>query len=224
MKPYYEHAGITIYHGDCYDVMPRIAVPDLLLTDPPYGIGYVHGEGGGRLARSTSFANVAVRGDDKPFDPDPFLQFSEVVILWGANHYANRLPNVPCWLVWDKRAGMCQNDQADCEMAWTNLKSPARLKTLYWNGMLKASEQGEPRTHPTQKPIHLMKWCIGFAPESRSILDPFMGTGSTLKAAKDLGIPAIGIEIEEKYCEIAAKRLSREVLQFTEGRELIPLL
>lgn len=211
MKPYYEHQGIQIFHGDCREVLPSLGSVELVLTDPPYGIGYIHGVGGGCLARSTNFADVPVRGDSEPFDPT-FLLNARTAILWGANHYANRLPNSPCWLVWDKREGMCVNDQADCELAWTSLDSPARLKRHYWNGMLKASERGEPRIHPTQKPVELMKWCLGFA--DGIILDPFMGSGTTLRAAKDLGRRAIGIEIEEKYCEIAAKRLSQEVFSF----------
>lgn len=212
MKPYYEEDGIMIYHGDCREILPTLPKVDLVLTDPPYGIGFMHGVGGGCAARSTVFAKIAVCGDDSPFDPSPWLKFP-AAILWGANHYASRLPDSSCWLVWDKREGMCHNDQADCELAWTSFNSPARLKRHYWNGMLKASEHGEPRVHPTQKPIELMKWCIGFA--EGSILDPFMGSGTTLRAAKDLGRKAIGIEIEEKYCEIAAKRLSQKVFDFS---------
>jgi site-specific DNA-methyltransferase (adenine-specific)/modification methylase len=211
MKPYYDHAGITIYHGDCREF---VAATMACVTDPPYGIGYMHGEGGGCLAKSTIFADIPIANDDAPFDPAFLLWMQGTLILWGANHYASKLPNSSCWLVWDKRDGMCTNDQADCEMAWTNLESPARLKRHYWNGMLKASERDEPRVHPTQKPVEIMKWCIGFTDPEETIYDPFMGSGTTLRAAKDLGRRAIGIEIEEKYCEIAAKRLSQEVFQF----------
>ena len=213
-KPYYQHAGITIYCADCRDVLPHLPKVDLCLTDPPYGIGFVHGDGGGKLASSTRFNRIAVVGDDRPFDPSMFLGYTENAVLWGANHFANRLPNSPAWLIWDKREGMGQNDQADCEMAWTSLKSPARLIRHYWNGMLKASEARIPRVHPTQKPVAVMGWCLSFFPEAQTILDPFMGSGTTLVAAKNLGRRAIGIEIEERYCEIAAKRLSQEVFDF----------
>jgi site-specific DNA-methyltransferase (adenine-specific) len=143
MKPYFHDAkaNITIYHGNCVEILPQLTGGgsmkfDLVLTDPPYGIGYVHGDGGGNLARSTTFNRVKVHGDDQPFDPAQWLSF-ETVILWGGNHFASRLPDSSCWLVWDKREGICSNDQADCELAWTNIKQPARLKRLLWNGMLK---------------------------------------------------------------------------------------
>ena len=216
MKPYYEHAGITIYHGDCREILPQLprVSSDLIVTDPPYGVDYVHGVGGGRLAQSTQFADVAVIGDDAPFDPSLILGFYKQAVLWGGNHYASRLPDSPSWFIWDKREGMCENDQADCEMAWSNIGGPARLKRHYWNGMLKASESGERRVHPTQKPIAIMHWCICKAAAIGTVIDPYAGCGSTLIAAKQHGNSAIGIEIEEKYCEIAAKRLSQEVFDF----------
>ena len=145
-----------LYLGDCREVFPTLGRVDAVVTDPPYGIDYIHGVGGGKLARSTSFANVKIVGDDQPFDPAPWLDIDNV-ILWGANHYADRLPPMPSWLIWDKRDGVCSNDQADCEMAWTNLGSPARVKRHLWNGMLKDSERGEIRVHPTQKPIAVMQ-------------------------------------------------------------------
>jgi site-specific DNA-methyltransferase (adenine-specific) len=216
MKPYYEHAGITIYHGDCREILPTLPKFDLLLTDPPYGIGFVHGDGGGCLASSTRFNRIAIEGDDKPFDPSPILGIAKETVLWGANHFASRLPDSPCWLVWDKRDGMGPNDQADCELAWTSLSSPARLMRHYWNGMLKASEKGVPRVHPTQKPIALMKWCLSMFPDAKTVLDPFCGSGTTLVAAKAMGLTATGIELHEPYCEIVAKRLSQEVFNFGE--------
>jgi DNA modification methylase len=114
-------------------------------------------------------------------------------------------------LVWDKENGA--NGFADCELAWTNLKIAVRMIRHMWNGMLR--KNGEPREHPTQKPVDVMAWAIRQAPNNViTILDPFMGSGTTLRAAKDLGRKAIGIEIEEKYCEIAAKRMAQEVFDF----------
>jgi site-specific DNA-methyltransferase (adenine-specific)/modification methylase len=186
----------------------------ICIADPPYGIGYVHGQGGGSAARSTSFADVAILGDMAPFDPAPWLRFNRVV-LWGANHYADKLPSSAGWLVWDKRDGMKGNDQSDCELAWTNWLTTARIHRQAWNGMITTGEQrGKRRVHPTQKPVELMAWCIAFDDSNGTILDPFMGSGTTLVAAKQLNRCAIGIEIEEKYCEIAAKRLSQEVFDF----------
>jgi site-specific DNA-methyltransferase (adenine-specific) len=199
----------SVVEGDCLELMKALpdGCVDAVITDPPYGIGYVHGDGGGCLARSTRFNRVSVFGDDRPFDPQPWLRFP-VVVLWGANHYASKLPDSSAWLTWDKREGMCENDQADCEMAWTNLKRPARLIRHYWNGMLKASERGEERQHPTQKPIAVMEWCIRQAGECETVLDPYAGSGSTLVAAAKLGRHFLGFEISPAYVEIARKRIA----------------
>ncbi len=208
MNPYYEHAGITIYHGDCREVLPTLPKVDLVLTDPPYGISYKHGarSGGSRLG----FDGHSIAGDSERFDPIYLISMGCPVILWGANHYADRLPFSAGWLVWDKREGITPNDQSDCELAWTNFLTVARLCSRYWNG----GGISEERYHVSQKPQKLMRWCIALAGSPQSVLDPYMGGGSTLVASKAAGLPAIGIEIEERYCEIAAKRLSQEVFEF----------
>ena len=211
MKPYYEDGSVTIYHGDARELMPIPA--RVVVTDPPYGVSLntsYRKAKRGRLAGANDYP--AVYGDDRPFDPSPFLGYDGVV-LFGANYYADRLPPSGQWLVWDKRDGIGYNDQADCELAWTKGTGGTvpRIFVHRWNGMLKASEKAERRVHPTQKPVALMRWAIGFMP-SGIVLDPFMGSGSTLVAAKDLGRKAIGIEIEERYCEIAAKRCAQETL------------
>lgn len=218
MRPYFEEAGIQIFHGDCREVLPKLAgvSVDLVLTDPPYGIRY---DPSGK-ASSTSWGKKdnftkadKVVGDDQPFDPQHLLGFPRL-ILFGANHYADKLPPSPSWIVWDKREGFSTNDFGDCEMAWTNLGGPARIYYHRWDGMLKASEKGVPRCHPTQKPLKLMMWCLQRASEAKSVLDPYCGSGTTLIAAKSLNLTAIGIEIEERYCEIAANRLRQSVMQF----------
>ena len=140
-----------------------------------------------------------------------WLTFPEVV-LWGANHYASRLPDASCWLTWDKRDGVCSNDQADCEHAWTNLGGPARVIRHLWNGMLKASERGEVRVHPTQKPVAVMEWVLGFV-KAHTILDPFMGSGTTGVACARLGRRFIGCEIEPRYFDIACKRIEEAYRQ-----------
>lgn len=197
----------TLYLGDCLDLYTSHVKIDAVVTDPPYGINYVHGDGGGKLARSTQFNRVSIKGDDRPFDPAPWLLFDRVV-LFGANHYADKLPASSKWLIWDKRDGVCSNDQADCEMAWTNLKGPARLTRHLWNGMLKQSERDEVRVHPTQKPVAVMEWVIQQATESgQMVLDPYMGSGTTGVAAVKLGRKFTGIEIDPGYFDIACKRI-----------------
>jgi DNA modification methylase len=214
MKPYYEHAGITIYHGDCLEVLPQLPVCDLVLTDPPYGVG----ENSHRIASRGKLAATTDYGDfDWDSEPASKAEIEATIaagplcIIWGGNYF--NVPPARGWLVWDKQNGA--NDFADCELAWTNLKISVRIFRFLWNGMIRAGElRNIPRSHPTQKPRELMAWCLAFVPEANLVLDPFMGSGSVLAAAKTQNRRAIGIEIEEKYCEIAAKRLAQEVLEF----------
>ena len=209
-KPFYEDGSVTIYHGDCREVM-RFLDFDAIVTDPPYGISVVSGGtvGGTNASRVREYLEVA--GDDKPFDPSFLLTCRVPTILWGGNHFGSRLPDASRWLVWDKRDGGASDNFADAELAWTNLGGPVRLHRQLWRGMIAKRSRGDGlRVHPTQKPVGLMAWCLGFT--EGAVLDPFMGSGTTLRAAKDLGRKAIGIELEERYCEIAAERCSQEVL------------
>jgi site-specific DNA-methyltransferase (adenine-specific)/modification methylase len=202
----------TLYHGDCLEILPTLSKVDAVITDPPYGIGYSHGVGGGKLAASTRFDSHPVVGDDVPFDPVPWLGFDRVV-LFGANHFASRLPDSAFWLVWDKRDGVCSNDQADCEMAWVKGRGNARVIRHLWNGMLKDSERGIQRVHPTQKPVEVMAWAIKQVGNPSAILDPFMGSGTTGVACANLGRKFIGIEIERKYFDIACERIDNAYRQ-----------
>jgi len=205
----------TLYHGDCRELLPSVTA-DAVITDPPYGIAYSHGKGGGKLARSTVFDNHPIHGDNEPFDPRPFLDFKQVV-FFGANHFASRLPDNAFWLVWDKRDGVCTNDQADCEMAWVKGKGNARVIRHLWNGMLKDSERGIERVHPTQKPIQVMQWVIMQAGTPSVIFDPFMGSGTTGIAAVNLKCDFIGCEIDRKYFDIACQRIEQAQQQLTLG-------
>jgi len=214
MTPYYQDDAVTIYHGDCREWMPEA---DAVISDPPYGIAYSP-RGGGRGFAGVpgsipkSFLGETIVGDDQPFDPSHLLGY-RVVVLFGANHYANLLPRSSEWIVWDKRDWMPSNDFADCELIWTNATGPARIFRHHWNGLMRASERAEKRLHPTQKPLVLMSWLIGrYTGSEHTILDPYSGSGTTLVAAKAHGRKAIGIEIEERYCEIAANRCRQEVL------------
>lgn len=215
MKPYYDEDGIVIWHADCREVLPvRGAAASVILTDPPYGMNYQHGPRlGGRLLGCDQRTIV---GDDEPFDPGHLLAVDLPTVLWGANHFADRLPASRGWLVWDKRDGRPSNDQSDAELAWTNRLTTARVFSRYWNGNTRTGrEQAEGRWHVNQKPVELMAWCLELLrPLSGdgTVLDPYMGSGSTLVAAKEAGRSAIGVEVDEAYCEVAAKRLAQGVL------------
>jgi len=212
MKPYYEQDGIAIYCGDCREIVPSLAFDGLVLTDPPYGINHPTDyatSGRGALAPCTDYEPV--HDDDKPFDPRWLLTIGRGRILWGGNYFADLLPPQSGWLVWDKERPD-DLDQATCELAWTDCVKGVRRYRHMWNGMIRAGT--DTLQHPTQKPEALMRWCLslrwtlGYA----TVLDPYMGSGTTLVAAKDCGRRAVGIEISEAYCEIATKRLTQGVL------------
>ncbi len=211
MKPYYQDSAVTIYHGDCREILPTLSKVDLVLTDPPYGIGaYSSGTmGGGVLAKQSRFeATTWDTETPSAITLARIINSGNQAIVWGGNYFG--LSPQRGWLVWDKQNG--DNYFADCELAWSNLDMAVRIFRFKWQGMLQGNmADKEVRKHPTQEPTPLMNWCIGFT-EAQTILDPFMGSGTTLRAAKDLGRKAIGIEIEERYCEIAARRMAQEVL------------
>lgn len=204
MTPYYQDDLVTIYHGDCREIAPDLDF-DVILTDPPYGIDI-------NPIRSR-FDRIT--GDSEPFDPSWLLAFGKPTAMFGANHYADRLPSSPTWFVWDKRGATPSNLQADAELAWSNLGGPVRLVRYYWNGGGSKQKEGLGGSlHPTQKPVGVMRWIIERCPDG-VILDPYMGSGSTLMASKQVGRRAIGIEIDERYCERAAARCSQETLGLT---------
>jgi site-specific DNA-methyltransferase (adenine-specific) len=204
MKPYYDDGQITIYHGNCREILPTLEPVDLVLTDPPYGIAHkwVGGRGHGW---ANSSAQGAARNEWDAVAPDgitiaQILASGKDAILWGGNYFA--LPPSRGWLVWNKPERNFTLSEA--ELAWTTRDAVIRVFDCH------RSDTG--RIHPTQKPVDLFHWCLEFFPDATTILDPFMGSGTTLRAAKDLGRKAIGIEIEERYCEVAVKRLAQEVL------------
>lgn len=202
IEPYYDEDGITIYNADCREVLPQLEPVDLVLTDPPYGLKSVM-KGGG-WANRMRYIRDGAQWDNKPADEETINLVlnmrSNAVMIWGGNYF--NLPPARGWLVWNKR-GMGFS-MAQAELAWTNLDMPVRVFDHY-------AIEAKPK-HPTEKPISVMKWCLGFVPNAKTILDPFMGSGTTLVAAKDLGLKAIGIEIEKKYCDIAVERLRQRSL------------
>lgn len=213
MKPYYDAGGITIYVADCREVLPSVEPVDLLLCDPPYGIGEAAGANKSRskLAIARDYGNNEWDNQTCQDGIDAARKIATNSVIFGGNYY--HLPPSPCWLVWDKVNG--DSDFADCELAWTDRKSAVRMFKWQWAGMLQEDmARKERRFHPTQKPLALMKWCLSLFPDAKSVLDPFLGSGTTLVAAKAMGLRGIGIEQHEPYAEIAAKRLAQEVFDF----------
>ena len=219
MSPYYNHEGITIYHGDCREILSDVCIPSVhpaaevaIVSDPPYGMSYAPLRGSDGSKRWGDRKGVAVHGDSERFSPLHLLNF-EQIILWGAHWYAKDLPTSGGWLVWDKTPKGSKNGfyASHCDLAWTNLRESIAKFSLQWGG---EARDGEPFYHPTQKPVALMGWCIDLCRGAGLVIDPYCGSGPVLAAAKLRSVQAIGIEIEEKYCEIAAKRLSQEVLSF----------
>lgn len=201
IKPYYEESGITIYHGNCREILPGLDKVDLVLTDPPYGIGErMKGGTWGEAEKYKDFREWDVAPDIDLINS--MLELGWSCIIWGGNYF--HLPPSRGWLVWDKQNAV--PTMSDCELAWTSADRPTKRISL----PVAIHSYG----HPTEKPLKLFKWCISQFEEAKNVLDPFMGSGTTLVAAKDLGRQAIGIEIEEKYCEIAARRLQQEVFSF----------
>lgn len=186
----------TLLQGDCLEVMPGLGPVDAVVTDPPYGIGITKSD---RLAVSRGMGGKT--WDDVVPDLSSLPDVPSIV--WGGNYFdlpAHRAP-----LVWDKNnAG---RDFADFEMAWTNLDMVARrfvMRPMCMDGG---------KQHPTQKPVALMEWCLGFLPDAQTILDPFMGSGTTLVACQKLGRSGTGIELDPDYFDIACKRVEEAVRQ-----------
>ncbi len=214
MKPYYQDGSVTLYHGDCRQILPNLSRFDLLLTDPPYGID------ADNRKRVLSRSNAAAAKDygESQWDKEPVPMWlmelarsmADKQIIFGGNYYA--LPPCKGPLVWDKEN---TGDFADGEMAWNNLGCALRIKRHLWNGMLRKG--GEQRQHPTQKPLEVMQWALQLAGDVQTVLDPWAGSGTTGRAAKDLGKTCVLIEREERYCEIAAKRMQQEVLGLEEA-------
>jgi site-specific DNA-methyltransferase (adenine-specific) len=215
VKPYYQDEHSTIYHGDCREILPNLDSVGLVLTDPPYHgpkhvdyTRFVKSDKSLRRARPHhSIRHEPLHcGGEWALDVAAGLGVER--IIFGANH--GSFP-AGSFLVWDKRALNGHSLLSDAEVAWWSEGSGVYIFSHCWHGFARASENSE-HYHPTQKPVALMVWCLGKAKSVGTILDPFMGSGTTLRAAKDLGRKAIGIEIEERYCEIAVKRLAQQVL------------
>ena len=209
MTPYYQDDFVTLYNCDCCEIVPTLGRFDLLLTDPPYGIGNrMQGGTWGAKAKYADFRAWDVAPETELLTA--IVALAKRAIIWGGNYFT--LPPSRCWLVWDKQNAV--PTMADCEFAWSNLDRPAKRMSL----PVGVHTHG----HPTEKPLTLFSWCIQQAGDVQTILDPFAGSGTTGRAAKDLGRKCVLIEREERYCEIAAKRMLQEVFDFGETVERTP--
>lgn len=216
MKPTEIIGNCHLYLGDCREVLPSLPKVDLVLTDPPYGIGIDRSmeassgtQSGGMKAKKGVY--VASGWDDEAMSLEHGLEIAcagNNAIFWGGNYYG--MPPSKCWLVWDKQIN---GNFADCELAWTNLDKPVRKFTWMWNGMLRQGNEDR-NGHPTQKPVALMEWCLDLAPKGTStVADPFMGSGTTGVSCANMGKTFYGIEREERYFDIACKRIEQAYAQ-----------
>ena len=193
-----------LINADCRDVLPTLGKVDAVVTDPPYGIG----EDGGRFrGRKGQNIRVLPKGnwDAETPSADIFylmLACSDEQIIWGGNYFTDKLPPSKGWLYWQKLMG---GDFSDGELAWTSRDRALREFTK--------CPKGQGAEHPTQKPVELMKWCLEFLPDAQTILDPFMGSGTTGVAAAKLGKTFIGIEREASYFDIACRRIEQAYKQ-----------
>lgn len=175
----------------------------------------VQQRGGGTLEVSPQVWPDKIHGDDEPFDPAPWLELAPRVLLWGAHKVHDRLPDGGTWLVWDKVPTGKVRDQGDGEAALLNVPGAMRIYRLLWDGICVGDAAraevtaGQQRVHPTQKPVALMEWCIAQAKvaQDATILDPYMGAGSTGIAAVKMGRRFVGVEIEPTYFETACRRI-----------------
>lgn len=211
-----------IHHMDCLEGMRRFPDKffDLVLTDPPYGIGesMKNHQSRGVLAAGIDYGHS--EWDSKIPSMEVFEEMRRVSknqIIFGGNYFVEYLKNSPCWIVWDKDNG--ENDFSDCELAWTSFSSAVRRLKWRWQGMLQQEPKWkEKKFHPTQKPVPLFRWILEkYSQEGMTVLDPFMGSGTTAVACKQLGRDFIGFEMEPKYVRIANKRLQQET--FANGFE-----
>lgn len=210
IEPTWQSADVKLYLGRCEDILP--AFPSgafhACLTDPPYGIGEAAGKNKSRtnLAVAKDYGNL--NWDSAPASPEALaliMAVSRWQIIFGGNYF--HLPPSRCILVWDKLNG--SNDFADCELAWTNLDKAVRRLQFMWNGMLR--DEACERIHPTQKPVGVMSWCLGHLPKPvTSVIDPYMGSGSTVIACMRAGIPVTAIEEHEPYFLAAIERIESE--------------
>ena len=186
----------TLYLGDCLEVMPTLGRFDAVLTDPPYGLGKKF-QGGTWGADSKYKRMPEWDGDARQGWVDAIISIDVPTVIWGGHYFS--VPPSRCWLSWCKPFFPTM---ADMELAWTNLDQPSKR----WRST-RTPDGG--KQHPTQKPVALMEWCLGFLPDAETILDPFMGSGTTGVACAKMGRKFTGIELDPDYFQIACDRIQK---------------
>ena len=212
--------GVELYLGDCLEITPTLQGVDAIISDPPYGMDWDTDStrfSGGSVTRGIGREDWAeIHHDDTPFDPAPWLTW-EKVVLFGANHFGARLP-VGTTLVWLKKADhLFGSFLSDAELAWMKGGYGVYAFRKQFPPPSRMAENNGKVAHPTQKPIALMAWCMDKAkvPEGATVLDPYMGSGSTIIAAIRTGRKAIGIEKDPAHFKTACERIKRELAQMT---------
>lgn len=189
----------TLYLGDCFDIVPSLSTIDAVVTDPPYG---------GVWTPRLNHRNAPWKDDIRP-DVRPLL-VGKSHCVWGGNYFADQLPVSEAWLIWLKRPAGFDNDPrtySPCEMAWTDFGGKPRIKTHVWDGGRRAgAKDNRSFCHPAQKPVEVMDWCVSLT-DAQTILDPFMGSGTTGMACANLGRRFIGIELQPEYFDLALTRI-----------------
>ncbi len=201
--------GVEVYCGDMLQILPTLPVFDAIVTDPPYGLDMA-ARGTIGTAKNAPVTDYGKSDWDKePASPeqiDLIRARSRSQIIFGGNYFT--LGPTSCWLVWDKQN---TGDFADCELAWTNLPKAVRRIYWRWNGMIRKGN--EERFHPTQKPEGVMSWCLTHVPDAKTICDPFCGSGTTGVAAVKAGRQFTGIDRDERYFDIACRRIAAALKQ-----------
>lgn len=220
--------------GDCLLDPRRLTLPReaIICADPSYGINYKvnarafvgRGSGLKDMAYTATEERAPVAGDDRPFDPSPWLVFPRVA-LCGANYYADRLPTDRQWVVWDKRDGSASDDHSDAELVWCSTRGPLRIHRQKWRGVVRAGEENcsrQKKHHPNQKPVALIDRLLTLldAKEGDLVVDPYMGSGSTGVAAIRRGCDFIGWEIDPAHYQTAAERIAAEGIGLVVLREV----
>ena len=197
-----------LWHGDCREVLPLLPPCDLILTDPPYGIGADKAASKNKGKWGWKFHGDTDWDGTRPAEWlfGLMLEKGTEVVIWGGNYFTDLLPPSMCWLVWDK--GQTDFSLADCEFAWNSKQGAARRLMLPRSEALKDGKE-----HPTQKPVRLMVWCLEKHPTAQTVCDPFMGTGTTGVACMQRGLRFIGIERERAYFDIACRRIEQAQAQ-----------